>query len=174
MKRAVSISIGSSKRNKAVEVTLLGEKVSIERIGTDGDMEKAAHLYQEMDGKVDAFGVGEHHRPDFSVSAPEVLLAAIATKTSRIALGSAVTVLSTVTNADGRTDEPLLSGDALQAGEYQLLFQVGDYFRHLGVVMPQPAFLESVPLMFGIADASAHYHVPLLCSPWAYSTYRGS
>jgi 5-hydroxyisourate hydrolase len=78
------------------------------------------------------------------------------------------------TNADGRTDEPLLSGDALQAGEYQLLFQVGDYFRHLGVVMPQPAFLESVPLMFGIADASAHYHVPLLCSPWAYSTYRGS
>lgn len=58
MKRAVSISIGSSKRNKAVEVELLGEKVSIERIGTDGDMEKAARLYQELDGKVDAFGVG--------------------------------------------------------------------------------------------------------------------
>ncbi len=58
MKRAVSISIGSSKRNKAVEVTLLGEKVSIERIGTDGDMEKAARLYGELDGKVDAFGVG--------------------------------------------------------------------------------------------------------------------
>ena len=58
MKRAVSISIGSTKRDKAVEVELLGEKVSIERIGTDGDMEKAARLYQEMDGKVDAFGVG--------------------------------------------------------------------------------------------------------------------
>ena len=58
MKRAVSISIGSAKRDKAVEVELLGEKVSIERIGTDGDMEKAARLYQEMDGKVDAFGVG--------------------------------------------------------------------------------------------------------------------
>ena len=58
MKRAVSISIGSSKRNKAVEVELLGEKVSIERIGTDGDMEKAAQLYKELDGKVDAFGVG--------------------------------------------------------------------------------------------------------------------
>ena len=58
MKRAVSISIGSSKRNKAVEVDLLGEKVSIERIGTDGDMEKAARLYEELDGKVDAFGVG--------------------------------------------------------------------------------------------------------------------
>jgi hypothetical protein len=58
MKRAVSVSLGSSKRNKAVEVTLLGEKVSLERIGTDGDMEKAARLYQELDGKVDAFGVG--------------------------------------------------------------------------------------------------------------------
>src|SRR5512135_734569 len=58
MKRAVSISIGSSKRDKAVEVTLLGEKVSIERLGTDGDMEKAAIKYKEMDGKVDAFGVG--------------------------------------------------------------------------------------------------------------------
>ena len=58
MKRAVSISIGSSKRNKAVEVTLLGEKVSIERIGTDGDMEAAARKYEELDGKVDAFGVG--------------------------------------------------------------------------------------------------------------------
>lgn len=78
------------------------------------------------------------------------------------------------TNADGRTDEPLLSGDALRAGEYQLVFQVGDYFRRLGVALPQPAFLERVPLLFGIADASAHYHVPLLCSPWAYSTYRGS
>jgi len=58
MKRAVSISLGSSKRDKAVEVELLGQKVSIERIGTNGDMEKAAHLYKEMDGKVDAFGVG--------------------------------------------------------------------------------------------------------------------
>ena len=58
MKRAVSISIGSPKRDKAVEVELLGQKVSIERIGTDGDMEKAARLYQELDGKVDAFGVG--------------------------------------------------------------------------------------------------------------------
>jgi len=58
MKRAVSISIGSSKRNKSVEVDLLGEKVVIERIGTDGDMEKAALLYKELDGKVDAFGVG--------------------------------------------------------------------------------------------------------------------
>ena len=58
MKRAVSISIGSSKRDKAVEIELLGEKVSIERIGTDGDMEKAAQMYRELDGKVDAFGVG--------------------------------------------------------------------------------------------------------------------
>lgn len=78
------------------------------------------------------------------------------------------------TNTDGRTDEPLLSGDELRAGEYQLQFHVGDYFRRVGVALPQPAFLERVPLVFGIADANAHYHVPLLCSPWAYSTYRGS
>ena len=58
MKRAVSISIGSSKRNKAVEVTLLGQPVRIERIGTDGDMDKAAHMYRDLDGKVEAFGVG--------------------------------------------------------------------------------------------------------------------
>lgn len=78
------------------------------------------------------------------------------------------------TNADGRTDEPLLTGDAMRAGEYQLLFHVGDYFRSAGVTLSEPAFLERVPLVFGVADANAHYHVPLLCSPWTYSTYRGS
>ncbi len=89
--------------------------------------------------------------------------------------GALWTLLKTVhTNADGRTDAPLLADGALAAGEYQLLFHVGDYFRGAGVALPQPAFLERVPLVFGIADANAHYHVPLLCSPWAYSTYRGS
>ena len=78
------------------------------------------------------------------------------------------------TNADGRTDEPLLAAAAMCAGEYQLLFHVGDYFRRASADLPQPAFLDRVPLHFGIADAGAHYHVPLLCSPWAYSTYRGS
>jgi 5-hydroxyisourate hydrolase len=77
-------------------------------------------------------------------------------------------------NADGRTDEPLLDGGAMRTGQYQLVFHVADYFRRTGVNLPDPAFIDRVPLQFGIADAGAHYHVPLLCSPWAYSTYRGS
>ena len=83
-------------------------------------------------------------------------------------------IKSLTTNADGRTDEPLLAADAMHTGEFQLVFHVGDYFRRVGVSLPRPAFLDQVPLLFGIADANAHYHVPLLCSPWAYSTYRGS
>ena len=79
-----------------------------------------------------------------------------------------------VTNADGRCDAPLLEGDALVPGIYELAFAVGDYFADLGVALPTPRFLDTVVLRVGIADASAHYHVPLLCSPWSYSTYRGS
>ena len=75
---------------------------------------------------------------------------------------------------DGRADAPLLEGAALQAGKYRLVFGVAPYFSARGVVLPQPPFLDDVPLDFGIADPSAHYHVPLLASPWAYSTYRGS
>jgi 5-hydroxyisourate hydrolase len=78
------------------------------------------------------------------------------------------------TNADGRLDAPLLAGDALVPGRYRLVFDVEAYFRQMGVVLPEPAFLGQVPLDFGIADSHAHYHVPLLVSPWAYSTYRGS
>ena len=77
-------------------------------------------------------------------------------------------------NADGRADAPLLAGEDFQPGRYRLVFEVGDYFRALGVPLPEPAFLDEVPLDFGIADAGAHYHVPLLTSPWSYSTYRGS
>ncbi|WP_269629918.1 hydroxyisourate hydrolase [Pelomonas sp. BJYL3] len=77
-------------------------------------------------------------------------------------------------NADGRVDGPLLEGDALLAGRYRLVFAVADYFRSQGAVLPEPAFLDEVPLDFGIADTAAHYHVPLLASPWSYSTYRGS
>ncbi len=78
------------------------------------------------------------------------------------------TVLKTVsTNADGRTDAPLLIDDALVVGEYELTFHVGDYFG-------EKTFLDRVPIRFCVADASANYHVPLLCTPWAYSTYRGS
>ncbi len=88
--------------------------------------------------------------------------------TQRIALGRFTS------NADGRCDAPLLEGDALATGVYELDFAVGDYFTAAGVASTQPPFLDIVTLRFGIADASAHYHVPLLVSPFSYSTYRGS
>lgn len=89
--------------------------------------------------------------------------------------GAAWTLLRTLqTNADGRTDEPLLAAGAMRAGQYRLVFHVAEYFRGRGVKLPDPPFIDTVPLNFGVADANAHYHVPLLCSPWAYSTYRGS
>lgn len=78
------------------------------------------------------------------------------------------------TNAEGRTDQPLLADDAMRAGEFELTFHVADYFRGDGRALADPPFLDLVPIRFGIADPGAHYHVPLLCSPWAYSTYRGS
>jgi 5-hydroxyisourate hydrolase len=78
------------------------------------------------------------------------------------------------TNADGRADGPILDGDGFVAGEYELRFHAGDYLRTSGVVLPAPAFLDIIPIRFGIADAAAHYHVPLLLSPYGYSTYRGS
>ncbi len=89
--------------------------------------------------------------------------------------GAAWKLLKTIhTNNDGRTDAPLLADDALRTGQYQLVFHVADYFQRSGVNLPNPPFIDQVPLQFGVADAGAHYHVPLLCSPWAYSTYRGS
>ncbi len=83
-------------------------------------------------------------------------------------------LLKTVlTNADGRTDAPLLSADEMRTGVFEIVFFVGDYFRGKGSPSAIP-FLGEVPVRFGISDASASYHVPLLCSPWSYSTYRGS
>ncbi|HEY0835826.1 MAG TPA: hydroxyisourate hydrolase [Azospirillum sp.] len=81
---------------------------------------------------------------------------------------------ATRTNADGRCDAPLLSGADLVPGTYELAFEVGAYFRAASVALPDPAFLEVVPVRFGIAASGSHYHVPLLVSPYAYSTYRGS
>ena len=84
------------------------------------------------------------------------------------------TLRSLQLNHDGRADSPLLEDAALVPGRYRLLFTVADYFRGRGVELPQPPFLDQVPLDFGIADIALHYHVPLLVSPWSYSTYRGS
>ena len=84
-------------------------------------------------------------------------------------------VLKTVrTNTDGRTDEPLLAGSDFRTGRFRLEFEMGAYFRARDATLPQPAFVDRVALQFGIADANGHYHVPLLASPWSYSTYRGS
>ncbi len=78
------------------------------------------------------------------------------------------------TNSDGRLDAPILDSDQFQTGVYELVFQAGDYFRSSVFDLPEPAFVDEVVLRFGIADTDAHYHVPLLVSPWSYSTYRGS
>jgi 5-hydroxyisourate hydrolase len=83
-------------------------------------------------------------------------------------------VLRTVTNADGRTDAPLMIGDAFRTGTYELVFEVGAYFKGLGATTANPPFLDIVPIRFSIAEPDGHYHVPLLVSPWSYSTYRGS
>lgn len=81
---------------------------------------------------------------------------------------------SEITNSDGRTDSPLLAAATMATGIYELRFWVGDYFASKGSSLSQLPFLDLVPIRFGIADATAHYHVPLLVSPWSYSTYRGS
>lgn len=85
------------------------------------------------------------------------------------------TLVKTITtNADGRADKPLLEGGELVIGQYELRFHAGDYLRRQGPHLREPLFLDVIPIAFGIADASQHYHVPLLLSPFGYSTYRGS
>ncbi len=83
-------------------------------------------------------------------------------------------IKESVTNADGRLDKPLLEDIDFKEGRYELVFFAGDYFAALGLQLPDPPFVEEVVLRFGVADSGQHYHVPLLVSPWSYSTYRGS
>jgi len=88
--------------------------------------------------------------------------------------GSAYKLIKTVvTNADGRT-EPLLTPETMKVGQYQLVFHLAEYYTKLGTVLPNPPFLEKAVIQFGMADAAAHYHVPVLATPWSYTTYRGS
>ena len=77
-------------------------------------------------------------------------------------------------NPDGRTGSPLLEADTLHIGTYELVFHVADYFAHAGLAVTVPPFLDRIAIRFNVADPAAHYHVPLLVSPWSYSTYRGS
>lgn len=88
---------------------------------------------------------------------------------------SARTVLKTdVTNDDGRCSTPLLEGETMKAGRYELVFDAGDYFAAQGVALAEPRFVDRVTIAFGIAHADQNYHVPLVVTPWSYSTYRGS
>ncbi len=109
------------------------------------------------------------HVLDTAAGRPAAGLKIVLTRLS----GAPSVVAETVTNADGRCDKPLLEGAAFAKGEYEIMFHVGDYFRASGATLADPPFLDQVPLRFGVTE-DAHYHVPLLVSPFAYSTYRGS
>lgn len=88
--------------------------------------------------------------------------------------GEKTKLKTTRTNQDGRTDAPLLTDDELQVGLYELIFDIGEYFTQRIENLPRPLFLDRISIQFGIADSNGHYHVPLLASPFSYSTYRGS
>lgn len=92
----------------------------------------------------------------------------------RMVDGTREVIVQTQTNNDGRTDQPLITTDNLTAGKYELDFNVEAYFKNQGNALADPAFLDVVTIRFGIANVNEHYHVPLLVSPWSYSTYRGS
>lgn len=88
--------------------------------------------------------------------------------------GGTTRIRTVTTNGDGRVDGPLLEGEALLRGQYELQFHAGDYLRSKGHVLQDPPFLDVIPIRFGIADPGQHYHVPLLLAPYSFSTYRGS
>lgn len=92
----------------------------------------------------------------------------------RIAGDAPKLLANMTTNADGRTDGPILPQGEFSTGTFELIFEAGAYFSHAGLGMEQPRFLDVIPIRFGISDLKSHYHVPLLVSPYGYSTYRGS
>ncbi len=100
--------------------------------------------------------------------------AGVAIELHGIAVGARLLLVRAQTNADGRCDAPLLADYKLQPGIYELDFHIGNYFAGLGIAVPQPRFLDVITIRIGVSDTSAHYHVPLLVSPYSYSTYRGS
>jgi 5-hydroxyisourate hydrolase len=88
--------------------------------------------------------------------------------------GQRTLIRQDATNSDGRCNAPLLEGEQLKTGQYELVFAAGDYFAAQGVTLPSPRFIDRVTIAFGVADPSQNYHVPLVVTPWSYSTYRGS
>ena len=100
--------------------------------------------------------------------------AGVVVELHRLREGIREPITTAVTNVDGRTDAPLLAGERIEPGIYELVFHAGDYFRRTGVTLSAPPFLDEVVVRVGLADESGNYHVPLLLSPYGYSTYRGS
>jgi 5-hydroxyisourate hydrolase len=100
--------------------------------------------------------------------------AGVVVELHRIQAGERHPLVTTVTTSDGRTEAPLLAGELLEIGVYELVFHAGAYFRASGLTLPAPPFLDEVVIRVGIADDAGSYHVPLLLSPYGYSTYRGS
>jgi 5-hydroxyisourate hydrolase len=100
--------------------------------------------------------------------------AGVEVELQRLDGGEWTSLLRVRTNKDGRTDEPVLSGPSFRPGTYMLTFHIGAYFKARGTPAADPPFLDVVPVRFTIAESDGHYHVPLLVSPWSYSTYRGS
>lgn len=100
--------------------------------------------------------------------------AQVAIELYRVTDGERALLAATSTNTDGRCDAPLLEGEALLAGQYELVFAAGDYFAAHGVAVATPRFIDRVTIAFGVADPAQNYHVPLVVTPWSYSTYRGS
>jgi 5-hydroxyisourate hydrolase len=92
----------------------------------------------------------------------------------RLSSGAPEKLIETATDKDGRCAAPLLAGADIRPGIYELVFHAADYFRARDALLTEPPFLDRVPIRFGIAEAGAHYHVPLLISPFGYTTYRGS
>lgn len=100
--------------------------------------------------------------------------AGVAVELYEIGRSARALLKSTVTNEDGRTDVPLIASVPLRIGTYEIMFHIGAHFRARGLNLPNPAFLDQVPIRFGISEPEGHYHVPLVATPWSYSTYRGS
>jgi len=155
------------------------------RLGHDADAERAAALDEvlriarlRLDGAVEGpdrlkvHGRLSTHVLDTARGRPA---SGMALELAQLAAdGGRLVLVQATTNADGRTDAPLLAGRPLPVATYELVFDVAAYFAAAGVALAEPPFLDRVPLRFAIAEPEGHYHVPLLVSPWAYSTYRGS
>jgi 2-oxo-4-hydroxy-4-carboxy-5-ureidoimidazoline decarboxylase len=144
--------------------TALGEIFRIAALRLDQRVEAADRL--KVHGRLSTHVLDTHAgRPAEGVTLELVELSAD---------GPARVIARSRTNGDGRTDQPLIGGQPVPIGRYELRFQVADYFARVGTPLADPPFLDLVPLQFSVADPEGHYHVPLLVTPWSYTTYRGS